>query len=222
MLLEHTLLRPDATESDIVPLCKEAEEYRLFGVCVNPCHVSLAKKCLKGTGAKVVTVIGFPLGAVKTETKVFAARLAEKDGADEIDMVMNISLFKSGKYAEVKEDIKAVAGTVTVPINVIIETCLLSDAEKREAVKAVAGTGAAYVKTRTGFSGGGATISDVRLLFGEWGKYGLKVKASSGIKDLKIASGMALAGAERIGTSSGAAIAREEMEGKKGGEKPAR
>ncbi len=222
MLLEHTLLKPDATESDIVSLCKEAKEYRLFGVCVNPCFVSLAKKCLQGTGVKVVTVIGFPLGAEKTETKVFAARLAQKEGADEIDMVMNISLFKSGKYNEVKEDIMAVAGAVTVPLKVIIETCLLSDAEKREAVRVIAGTGAAYVKTSTGFSKGGATVPDVRLLSGEGGKYGLKVKASGGIKDLKTASAMALAGAERIGTSSGAAIAREEMEGKKGGENPVR
>lgn len=216
MLLEHTLLRADATEDDIRILCGEAAKYHLFGVCINPCYVKLAKS-LAGNSFKVVSVIGFPLGAERTETKVLAARLAEKDGADEIDMVMNISLFKSGNYAAVEEDIKAVACAVKIPLKVIIETCLLNDGEKKKAAGIIAAAGAKFVKTSTGFSKGGATLHDVRLLAGEAGKYGLKIKASGGIKDYNTAEELTRAGADRIGTSSGAAIAKEEMELQAGG-----
>ncbi len=216
MLLEHTLLRADATEDDIRALCAEAGKYHLFGVCINPCYVRLAKK-LAGNSYKVVTVIGFPLGAERTETKVFAARLAERDGADEIDMVMNISLFKSGSFEAVKEDIKAVADAVKVPLKVIIETCLLNDGEKKKAVEIIAAAGAKFVKTSTGFSKGGATLPDVKLLAAEAVKYGLKIKASGGIKDYSTAEALTRAGAERIGTSSGAAIAEEEKERTAGG-----
>lgn len=206
--IEHTLLKPEATVDDIIRLCNEARQYDLFAVCVNPCYAGLAKHLLSGSQVKVVTVVGFPLGADRTATKAVAAQLAaEEDHVDEVDMVMNISAFKSGNDDAVISDIAAVvAASRPSPVKVIIETCLLTDDEKRRACKLIAAGGAAFVKTSTGFNKGGATVHDVQLLAEEAKKYGLKVKAAGGIRDRQTAQAMLDAGADRIGTSAGAAI----------------
>ena len=196
--LEHTLLKPEATVEDIMQLCSEARKYGLFGVCVNPCYVGLARHLLSDTNVKVVTVVGFPLGAVEAH-------------ADEIDMVMNVSAFKTGDYAAVVSDIRSVVEAASpFPVKVIIEACLLTDAEKCTACRLVAEGGAAFVKTSTGFNKGGATVDDVKLLAAEAEKYGLKVKAAGGIRDAEAAQAMLAAGAERIGTSAGHKIAAGE------------
>lgn len=211
--LEHTLLKPEATVKDIMNLCSEALQYNLAAVCVNPCYAGLARHLLNGSGVRVVTVVGFPLGADKTSVKALAAKIAvEEDHVDEIDMVMNISAFKSGNYEGVVEDIAAVvAAAKPYPVKVIIETCLLSDEEKRTACQLAARGGAAYVKTSTGFNGGGATEHDVRLLAKEAAAYGMGVKAAGGIRDLAAAQKMLAAGAGRIGTSAGAFVAAGEV-----------
>lgn len=210
--LEHTLLKPEAQVGDIMRLCAEALQYKLAAVCVNPCYAGLARHLLNGSDVRVVTVVGFPLGADRTAVKALAARMAvEEDHVDEIDMVMNLAAFKSGNYDGVVEDIAAVVqAAAPYPVKVIIETCLLTDEEKRIACGLVARGGAAYVKTSTGFNSGGATEHDVRLLAEEAAKYGLKVKAAGGIRNLADAQNMLSAGADRIGTSAGAAIAAEE------------
>lgn len=197
--LEHTLLKPEATVKDIMNLCSEALQYNLAAVCVNPCYAGLARHLLNGSGVRVVTVVGFPLGADKTSVKALAAKIAvEEDHVDEIDMVMNISAFKSGNYEGVVEDIAAVvAAAKPYPVKVIIETCLLSDEEKRTACQLAA-------------RGGGATEHDVRLLAKEAAAYGMGVKAAGGIRDLAAAQKMLAAGAGRIGTSAGAFIAAGE------------
>ncbi len=210
--LEHTLLKPDAKVTDIMKLCQEARDYNLGGVCVNPCYAGLARHLLTGTDIKVITVIGFPLGADRTEVKALAAKLAvEEDHVDEVDMVMNIAALKSGNFDGVVEDIAAVVEAAKpYAVKVIIETCLLTDEEKVVACGLVAKGGAAFVKTSTGFSSGGATVADVELLAREAKKLGLGVKASGGIRDLATTKAMLAAGADRIGTSAGAAICREE------------
>lgn len=209
--LEHTLLKPEATTEQIAQLCAEAKEYALGGVCVNCCQVALAAKLLAGTEVKVVTVVGFPLGADKSEVKAYAAKLAVQEGADEVDMVINVGALKDGNYKLVQQDIAAVvAAAGEHKVKVIIETCLLTDAEKVKACELIAKAGAAFVKTSTGFNKGGATVQDVELLAGEAKKYGLGVKAAGGIRDLATVKAMLAAGATRIGTSGGAAIARAE------------
>lgn len=210
--IEHTLLKPEAQVKDIMRLCSEALQYNLGAVCVNPCYAGLARHLLNGSSVKVVTVIGFPLGADKSEVKAMAAKIAvDEDHADEIDMVMNIAAFKSGNYEAVTEDIKAVVEAAKpYPVKVIIETCLLSDEEKKTACQLVARGGAAFVKTSTGFNKGGATVHDVQLLAAEAEKYGISVKAAGGIKDYETAKAMLEAGAQRIGTSSGIAIVQGE------------
>ena len=214
--LEHTLLKPEATVSDIIHLCQEAQQWQMGAVCVNPCYAGLARHLLgvsSPENIQLVTVIGFPLGAERTETKVMATRLAmDEDHVDEIDMVMNMAAFKSGNQNAVVEDIAAVVkAAAPFKVKVIIETCLLTDQEKETACKLVAKAGAAFVKTSTGFNKGGATVADVKLLSSIAKGYGLEVKAAGGIRDLATAQQMLAAGASRLGTSAGVAICSEEQ-----------
>lgn len=205
--IEHTLLKPEATVKDIMRLCDEAQKYHLYAVCVNPCYVPLAKHLLQGTEVKVVTVVGFPLGATFSSVKALEAKTAMEEHADEIDMVMNVSAFKTGDYAAVTEDIRRVVeAAASCPVKVIIEAAYLTPREKRTACRIIADGGAKFVKTSTGFGKGGATVEDVKLLREEADKYGLKVKAAGGIRDAETAKAMVAAGADRIGTSAGAAI----------------
>ncbi len=211
-LIDHTLLKPEATGADIERLCREAGEYGFHSVCVNPFHVRQAAALLRGSPVKVATVAGFPLGANLTETKVAEARSAIGDGAREIDMVLNIGALKDGDDAVVQRDIVAVAGTCHVEgviCKVIFETCLLSNEEKERACRACIEAGADFVKTSTGFSTGGATVEDVALLSRLVKPHGLGVKASGGIRTLADLKKMVAAGATRIGTSSGVKIMQE-------------
>lgn len=209
--IEHTLLKPEATVKDIMRLCDEAQQHHLYAVCVNPCYVPLAKHLLQGTEVKVVTVVGFPLGATFSSVKALEAKTAMEEHADEIDMVMNVSAFKTGDYAAVTEDIRRVVeAAAPCPVKVIIEAAYLTPREKRTACRIIADGGAKFVKTSTGFGKGGATVEDVKLLREEADKYGLKVKAAGGIRDAETAKSMVEAGADRIGTSAGAAIAAGE------------
>ena len=208
--IDHTLLAADATKEKIEKLCKEALEYHFASVCVNSCWVKLASEILSGSDVAVCTVVGFPLGAMDTESKAYEAEKAVADGADEIDMVINIGYLKSGMTSEVLEDIKAVRkATEGKVLKVIIETCLLSDDEKRTACELSAEAGADFVKTSTGFSTGGATEHDVALMRSVVGDK-LGVKASGGIRDYKKAKAMIDTGANRIGASAGIAIVKEE------------
>ena len=217
--LEHTLLKPEATVTDIMKLCAEAKEYNLGGVCVNTCYAGLARHLLTGTDVKIVTVVGFPLGADRSEVKALATKLAvDEDHVDEVDMVMNMSAFKSGNYDGVVEDIAAVVEAAKpYAVKVIIETCLLTDEEKVKACELVAKGGAAFVKTSTGFSKGGATTHDVEILAREAKRYGIGVKAAGGIRDYETAKAMIAAGADRIGTSAGVAICEDEAQAMGGG-----
>ena len=217
--LEHTLLKPEATVTDIMKVCAEAKEYNLGGVCVNTCYAGLARHLLVGTDVKIVTVVGFPLGADRSEVKALATKLAVyEDHVDEVDMVMNMSAFKSGNYDGVVEDIAAVVEAAKpYAVKVIIETCLLTDEEKVKACELVAKGGAAFVKTSTGFSKGGATIHDVEILAREAKRYGIGVKAAGGIRDYETAKAMIAAGADRIGTSAGVAICEDEEKAMGGG-----
>ena len=217
--LEHTLLKPEATVTDIMKLCAEAKEYNLGGVCVNTCYAGLARHLLTGTDVKIVTVVGFPLGADRSEVKALATKLAvDEDHVDEVDMVINMSAFKSGNYDGVVEDIAAVVEAAKpYVVKVIIETCLLTDEEKVKACELVAKGGAAFVKTSTGFSKGGATTHDVEILAREAKRYGIAVKAAGGIRDYETAKAMIAAGADRIGTSAGVAICEDEAKAMGGG-----
>ncbi len=209
--LEHTLLKPEADLGAIKKLCAEAKQYHLKGVCINPCYVASAKKELAGSGVLVVTVVGFPLGADVTAVKALAAKTAVADGADEVDMVLNVGAVKSGDWQLVCRDIRqVVTAAAPHPVKVIIEACLLTDGEKLQACGIIAEAGAAFVKTSTGFNKGGATLADVKLLAKAASHLGLKVKAAGGIRDAATARAMLEAGAERIGTSAGAAIAASE------------
>lgn len=205
--IDHTLLKADATEEQIEKLCQEAAEYNFKSVCINPEFVAKSKELLKDSDSLVCTVIGFPLGANATEVKVFEAQQAVKDGADEIDMVINISRAKDGDWAYVLEEIKAVVGAVdeSITTKVIIETSLLTDDEKRKASEVVKESGADFVKTSTGFSTGGATLADVKLMREAVGP-DLGVKASGGVSNYDEAIAMIEAGATRIGASKGIAI----------------
>jgi len=208
-LIDHTLLKPDATSSMIESLCREAIENNFYAVCVNPCFVKFAKDLLKGSNVKVATVIGFPLGANTKEVKAFETEDAIKNGADEVDMVINIGALKNKDYDLVKEDIKSVVEAAKGKIvKVIIETCLLTDDEKKKACELALEAGAHFVKTSTGFSSGGATVEDVKLMKSVVGDK-MGIKASGGIRDLETARKMIEAGATRLGTSSGVKIAKE-------------
>jgi deoxyribose-phosphate aldolase len=205
-LIEHTLLRADATRLDVLRLCDEAREHGFAGVCVHPVHVTACAARLAGSGVAVVTVVGFPLGANRTETKVFEARAAVADGADEIDMVPMLGALREGDDAKVGDDVAEVVQAVApCAVKVILETALLDDASKRRACAIARDAGAAFVKTSTGFGPGGATVDDVRLLRAAVGD-ALGVKASGGIRDAATARAMVEAGADRIGTSAGVAI----------------
>lgn len=209
--IEHTLLKPEATTQDIIKLCQEARVHNFLGVCVNPYFVPLAKHLLAGTDVKIVSVVGFPLGCDEPEIKAEAARRAVKNGADEIDMVINVGALKGRDNAYVVEDIRqVVAAAGEAPVKVIIETCLLNEEEKVRACRMIARAGAAFVKTSTGFNKSGATVEDVSLLSGEAKKLGLRVKAAGGIRDYAAAKAMLEAGAERLGCSAGVQLVQEE------------
>ncbi len=209
-MIDHTLLKPEATEEMIENLCKEAKENGFAAVCVNPFYVKKAKELLEGTEVKVATVVGFPLGANVKEVKAFEAKKAIEDGADEIDMVINIGALKNGDYEIVKEDIKAVVDEAKgkAIVKVIIETCLLTDEEKIKACELAKEAGAHYVKTSTGFNKAGATVEDVKLMKETIGE-NMKVKASGGIRDYETAKAMIDAGASRIGASSSTKIIQD-------------
>lgn len=209
-MIDHTLLKPDATKDMIQSLCKEAKEYNFAAVCVNPYNVKTSKEILKDTDVKVATVVGFPLGANTKEVKAFETKDAINNGADEIDMVINIGALKYKDYKTVKEDIEAVveAAKGRAIVKVIIETCLLTDEEKVKACEIAMEAGADFVKTSTGFSTGGANIEDVKLMKSVVGDK-LGVKASGGVRELDTAKKMVEAGATRLGTSSGIKIAKE-------------
>ena len=204
--IDHTLLKPQADEASIKTLCDEARQYGFFSVCVNPYWVSLCKQLLEGSGVKVCTVIGFPLGANTTESKVFEAKDALKNGADELDMVINIGALKSKAYDTVSQDIKAVreAGE-DFTLKVIIETSVLTEEEKIKACELSAQAGADFVKTSTGFTGGGATAEDVRLMRAHV-PASMQVKASGGVRTREDFDTMVAAGATRIGASAGVKI----------------
>ncbi len=210
-LIDHTLLKPEASEADIQRLCKEAAEFGFASVCVNPAWVKKAAGFLQGTGVPVCTVIGFPLGATLPDVKAFEARRCIFNGAREVDMVINIGALKSGDDCAVEDDIRAVAAAAHengVLLKVIIETALLTDEEKVRACLASKNAGADFVKTSTGFAKGGATVDDVALMRRTVGS-ALGVKASGGVKGIEDARAMFEAGATRIGASVGVKIAQE-------------
>ncbi len=208
--IDHTLLKPDTTQTMVEELCLEAKTHQFFSVCILPCFVSLAVDRLKDSDVKVCTVIGFPLGASESAIKAIETGVAIDQGADEIDMVLNIGLLKSAELNRVQADIAAVVGAAHgKTVKVILETCLLSEAEKIQACELCIEAGADFVKTSTGFSSAGATIEDVQLMRNTVGKE-LGVKASGGVRDYETACAMIEAGATRLGTSSGLSIIRAE------------
>ena len=205
---DHTLLKPEATNEQIDKLCEEAGEYDFYSVCVNPCYVSRCYDALKDTDVKVAAVVGFPLGACTTQSKVFETREAFMDGASEVDMVLNVGKFKSGDNDYIRDDIRAVAEAAHSfggIVKVILETCLLTEEEIEEACKLSMEAGADFVKTSTGFSTGGATAEHVALMKKTVGDH-LMVKASGGIRDYDQCMKMIEAGADRIGASASVKI----------------
>lgn len=205
-LIDHTLLKPAATRQDIRRLCEEARQYGFFSVCINPVWVSYAKEQLKGSDVKVCTVIGFPLGANTTAVKVYETEDALKNGADEIDMVINIGALKAQEYQTVLQDIQAVRkACMGHVLKVIIETSQLTDEEKVKACELSAQAEADFVKTSTGFTGGGATAPDVALMRKSIPAH-MQVKASGGVRSRADFDAMVAAGATRIGASSGVKI----------------
>jgi deoxyribose-phosphate aldolase len=210
-MIDHTLLKPDATRRDIETLCREAAEYRFASVCVNPTWVALCSSLLQATGVKVCSVVGFPLGATTADTKHYETRRAIFDGAREIDMVINVGALKSAELTHVERDIEA----VTIPCReagalskVIIEAALLTDDEKITACTLAKAAGADYVKTSTGFGPGGATAADVALMRRVVGE-DMGVKAAGGVRDLESLQAMVAAGATRVGASAGVRIVQE-------------
>lgn len=208
-LIDHTLLKPEATETDIKKLCEEAKKYSFFSVCVNPCFIKTAREKLSGTDVKVSTVIGFPLGAMHSKVKIYEAIEAVLAGADEVDVVMNIGMIKSNNWTAVQKEISdLVTATPDVIHKIIIETCYLSDNEKIKASLAVMKARAEFVKTSTGFAPSGATVKDIEMIKAATkGKIGIKV--AGGIRTLKDVLTFIKAGATRIGTSSGVTIIKE-------------
>ncbi len=210
--IDNTVLKPDATPSMIEKLCQESIEYGCASVCVNPAYIPLVKKLLEGSSVKVCTVIGFPLGMNDTAVKAFEAAHAEKMGAEELDMVINIGRLKAGDDDYVLKDIEAVVNSANGKlVKVIIETSLLTDEEKIRACTLAKKAGADYVKTSTGFSGGGANVHDIALMRETVGPE-MGVKASGGVRDYASAKALIEAGATRIGASSGKKIADGEKE----------
>lgn len=207
-LIDHTLLASDATKDKIEKLCLEAKEYKFASVCVNPSWVSYCKELLNDSSVKVCTVVGFPLGATSSQSKYFETIQAISDGADEIDMVINIGKLKDNEYDYVKDEIALLKrGCGSHTLKVIIETCLLTDEEKVKACLLSKEAKADFVKTSTGFSKGGATISDVKLMRETVGK-DMGVKASGGVKTKQDLLDMVEAGANRIGTSHGVELVK--------------
>ncbi|MGQ9496947.1 MAG: deoxyribose-phosphate aldolase [Desulfotomaculales bacterium] len=212
-LLDATMLRPEATRADIIALCREAREFGFATVCVNPCYVRLVRQQLEGSPVKVCTVIGFPLGATTLNVKVLEAREAAMDGIDEMDVVLNIGALKEGdtkflmneldKVIEAARDVRR-----DITVKVILETGLLTDAEKLLACWVATGAGADFVKTSTGYGPSGATIEDVRFLRNAVGPH-FGVKAAGGIRDLPFARALLDAGANRLGTSAAARLMRQ-------------
>lgn len=207
--IEHTLLKQDAKKEDLIKLFEEAKENKFLGVCINPCYVKFAKEYLKDTDVKIVTVIGFPLGANTTETKIFETINAVRDGADEIDMVINVTKVKDRETDYIVDEIKLIKSACGGHnLKVILETDLLDKNEIKYACECCIRGGANFVKTSTGFvkNGVGAKVEDVELMYKTVSSHGLKVKASGGIRDRETAIKMIEAGASRLGTSSGVKI----------------
>ena len=210
--IDHTLLKVDTTERDIIDLCTEAKQHKFHTVCVNPCYVPLAKQLLEKSIVKICTVVGFPLGANSTESKVFEAKNAIENGADEIDMVINIGLLRSKNYVAVFKDINDVKRAIgRVPLKVIIEISELSKNEIVKASEICLDAKADFVKTSTGFASGGATLTAVKIIK-KTVKDQAKIKASGGIRDYETAIKYIDAGADRIGTSSGVDIDIQQKE----------
>lgn len=215
-MIDHTLLKPEATKEQVRTICEEAVKYGFHSVCVNSSFVYYCASLLKNTDVKVCTVIGFPLGAMSTAGKAAEAKAAVADGAGELDMVIHVGMIKSGDWDYVRQDIASVveAADGQALVKVILETCLLTDEEKEKACRICLEAGADYVKTSTGFSSGGATVEDVALMRRTVGdKAG--VKASGGIRTLADVKAMTRAGASRIGASAGIAIVKEMNEEQK-------
>jgi deoxyribose-phosphate aldolase len=213
-LIDHTLLKPEATKQQIEQLCAEAKLYEFASVCVNPCYVPLCAHLLKETSVKVCTVIGFPVGATSTATKVFEAEQALRDGAHELDMVINIGMLKSGETEYVENDIFGVVTTAkryNALTKVILEVCLLTDEEKVKGCLLAKRAGADFVKTSTGFSKSGATVSDVALMRRVVGT-AMGVKAAGGVRSREEALAMVASGADRIGASASVKIVSSEKE----------
>lgn len=207
-MIDHTILKPEATLEDIVQLCKEAKENEFKAVCVNPCWIKICSRELENTDVKIATVVGFPLGANTTETKIFETKDAVEKGATEIDMVINVGAIKSKDYVFVENDIKEVVKAAKGnTVKVILETCLLDKEEIVEACRISKKAGAHFVKTSTGFGSEGAKVEDVKLMKETVGK-DMEVKASGGIRDIEKAEEMIKAGATRLGTSSGVQLVK--------------
>ncbi len=218
--IDHTLLRPDATFEDLKRACLDSAKYGFAACCISPWFVKYAREILEGTGVKVATVIAFPHGTAPMDAKVEEARIALESGAEELDMVMNVSAFKSGLYELVADEVNRVvclAEERGALVKVIIETAYLSDEEKARAAELVAEAGAHFVKTCTGFAGAGATVHDV-LLLRKVLRGRARIKASGGIRHAEDALILIAAGADRIGTSRGVRIAEEFERLKRGGE----
>ena len=209
--VDHTLLKPEAGRDAIIKLCSEAKEYGFYAVCVNSMYVNLCAEQLAGTGVRIASVIGFPLGAMSTAAKVFETADATANGAGEIDMVIAVGALKDGNYDYVRNDIRAVVNAAkekSAIVKVILETGLFTDEEIVKACRLAEEAGAAFVKTSTGFGHGGATVHHVELMKQTVGDR-LQVKASGGIRDRQTALDMIAAGADRIGASAGIAICAE-------------
>ena len=208
-VIDHTILKADASEQQVLECCRQAKENHFASVCINPVYVPFVAAQLAGSGVKVCAVIGFPLGANNSEVKAFEASVAVREGAEEIDMVINIGALKDRKYDFVENEISGVVkASGKAIVKVIIETCYLTDEEKVKACKLAVGAGAQFVKTSTGFGTAGATASDVSLMRATVGE-GIGVKAAGGIRSLKDAVDMLEAGASRLGASSGTKIIGE-------------
>ncbi len=205
--IDHTLLKPQASRDDVLKICQEAKQYHTASVCVNPCWAKTVAHALAGSGVKTCVVIGFPLGATATEVKAYETAVSIQNGAEEVDMVVNVGYVKSELWDEVREDVSAVvhAANGMAVVKVILETCLLSDAEKIRVCEICKEAGAGFVKTSTGFSTGGATVEDVALMR-QAVRSDLGVKASGGIRTKEDAERMIAAGATRIGASATRAI----------------
>lgn len=214
-MIDHTILKPEATADQVIKICQEAKTYKFASVCVNPCFVSLVKSQLQGSGVLVCTVIGFPLGANTPSIKAAEASQAVEEGAQDVDMVINIGALKSGDYGLVKSDIIGVVNAVKgkAIVKVIIETCLLNEEEKIKACQLAKEAGADFVKTSTGFSTGGAKVEDISLMRKTVGE-NMGVKASGGIRDYLAAKAMIEAGASRVGASASIAIVEAANESK--------